>query len=514
VGDDETPLPFRPAEASNGEYLPRAATADERAIVGAALDRVADGANALRIDRRRLLQSAGGVAALLAAVNLAACSNGGERSQPGPTGTSTSTNPGLPPSTSTSTAPGGTFEVPDDIEDVAACAQALGGNEFIFDVHTHHVVPEGPWRRNAPRIADMIRGLVPSGCQESDRYECLNRAAYIHDMFVASDTSLALLSDVPNSGPEDAPMPFDEAVRTAEFAAALAAGGAPRVIVHNVIAPNFGFLPARLDDMTAKAETGHVAAFKVYTAWGPERRGFALDDPGIGLPVVEHARSLGVRIMCAHKGLPLLEFDRAHNGPRDLVATAAQYPDMDFVVYHGAFELQTTERAYDPAHAATGINSLVKALDDYGIPPNANVWAELGTTWRELMRAPTEAAHALGKLLTRVGENRVLWGTDGIWYGSPQPQIMAFRAFQIAPELQERHGYPALTDELKRKVFGLNAARLFGIDPAQQRCVIDAGALDAARASGAVPVSWTPRGPTTRREMLTWLRGSRTRWTP
>jgi predicted TIM-barrel fold metal-dependent hydrolase len=512
MGDGHGGLPFRPAESSNGEYLPREAMADERAVAKLALDRIDAAASATRLDRRRLLQSASGVAALLASVNLAACANGGERSQPSPTTPSTSTTSSTAPPTTT--APGGTFEVPDEVEDIEACSQALSGTEFIFDVHTHHVVPDGPWRQNAPRIADMIRGLVPSGCLEADRYECLNRAAYIHGMFVASDTSVALLSDVPNSGPDDAPMPFAEAVKTADFAAALANGGAPRMLVHNVIAPNFGLLGARLEDMTAQVETGKVAAFKVYTAWGPDRRGFALDDPAIGLPVVQHAHDLGVRIMCAHKGLPLLEFDRAQNGPRDLVATAAQFPDMDFVVYHGAFELQTTERAYDPAQAATGINSLVKALDDHGIPPNANVWAELGTTWRELMRAPTEAAHALGKLLSRVGQNRVMWGTDGIWYGSPQPQIMAFRAFQISPELQERHGYPALTDELKRKVLGLNAARLFGIDPEEQRCVIDAGALEAARTSGAVPVSWTPRGPTTRREVLTWLWDHREPWNP
>ena len=59
--------------------------------------------------------------------------------------------------------------------------------------------------------------------------------------------------------------------------------------------------------------------------------------------------------------------------------------------------------------------------------PNGNVWAELGTTWRELMRDPDQAAHTLGKLLAHVGEDRVLWGTDAIWYGSPQPQIMAMR---------------------------------------------------------------------------------------
>ena len=37
----------------------------------------------------------------------------------------------------------------------------------------------------------------------------------------------------------------------------------------------------------------------------------------------------------------------------------------------------------------------------------------------------------LGKLLVHVGEDNVLWGTDAVFYGSPQGQIQAFRAFQI-----------------------------------------------------------------------------------
>ena len=51
----------------------------------------------------------------------------------------------------------------------------------------------------------------------------------------------------------------------------------------------------------------------------------------------------------------------------------------------------------------------------------------------------------------------MLWGTDSIWYGSPQDQIDAFRAFQISAELREKYGYAELTPALKRKVFGLNA---------------------------------------------------------
>ncbi|MEO7560681.1 MAG: amidohydrolase family protein, partial [Nitrosospira sp.] len=96
---------------------------------------------------------------------------------------------------------------------------------------------------------------------------------------------------------------------------------------------------------------------------------------------------------------------------------------------------------------------------------NSNVYAELGSTWRYLMRDPEAAAHALGKLLKYCGENNVLWGTDSIWYGSPQDQIQAFRAFQIAPELRAKYGYPEITPQLRAKIFGLNAARIYSISP-------------------------------------------------
>ena len=219
-------------------------------------------------------------------------------------------------------------------------------------------------------------------------------------------------------------------------------------------------------------------------------------------------------MFCAHKGLHLEGLNQSFNHPRDLVAASVQFPDVQFVVFHSAFETQTIEGPYDPNRAASGTNSLLKALDDYHVPANANVWCELGTTWRTVMSRPTQAAHVLGKLLTRVGQDRVMWGTDAIWYGSPQPQIMAFRSFEITEEFQSRFGYPALTDELKRKVFGSNATALFGLEPDAAVCAVDPGKLAAARASytslhtsGEMPEPWLARAPLTRREVLTWLRG-------
>ncbi len=456
------------------------------------------------MDRRAFLHTAGGVAAALAVINLGACSGGrAARRKKAATAPTTSA-----------------FTVPEP-RDVEACEQALGSQgEFVFDVHTHHVMPDAPWRRTAPDTVQLVLGMLPPGCTAADKLECVNRAAYLHDLFLASDTSVALLSDVPLSGPDDAAVPFPDGVGTQTLAAELTHGGAPRVLVQNVIAPNFGDLAARLDEMTANAQTGKVASFKVYTAYGPNRRGWALDDPNLGLAVLQHAQDLGVKVFVAHKGLPLVRFDPAHNRPDDVVAVSRLFPGMQFVVFHAAWDSHRREGAYQPS-ATLGIDTLLRALDDHQVPPSSNVWVDLGTVWRVLLRDPAQAGHALGKLLKRVGEDRVLWGTDAIWYGSPQPQIMAFRAFQIGTDLQERFGYPALTDEVKRKIFGLNAAKLFGIDAAATRCALTSDPLTAAqpaaadlRSRGYLRSAWEPQGPTTRREVLRWLASPTTRWTP
>ena len=77
------------------------------------------------------------------------------------------------------------------------------------------------------------------------------------------------------------------------------------------------------------------------------------------------------------------------------------------------------------------------------------------------MSDPTQAAHVWGKGRSSTwASTTVVWGTDSIWYGSPQDQIQGVpHAFEISPQLQEQYGYPALTADLKRKVLGLNGTR-------------------------------------------------------
>ena len=100
-----------------------------------------------------------------------------------------------------------------------------------------------------------------------------------------------------------------------------------------------------------------------------------------------------------------------------------------------------------------------------------------------MITAPLLCGHVLGMLVRAFGEEHVLWGTDAIWWGSPQWQIEAFRRFQIPEPLRARLGYAPLTPEGKAKILGLNAARLYGIDPHVHRHGVPADFVSRLKAA-------------------------------
>ena len=80
-----------------------------------------------------------------------------------------------------------------------------------------------------------------------------------------------------------------------------------------------------------------------------------------------------------------------------------------------------------------------------------------------------------------MGEDRIVFGSDSVWYGSPQWQIEALWRFRIPEELRQRYDYPELTETARRKILGLNSARIYGI-----------ASTDAA-AYNAVPADYESR---------------------
>jgi uncharacterized protein len=270
-------------------------------------------------------------------------------------------------------------------------------------------------------------------------------------------------------------------------------------MLHGRVNPN---QPGDVEDMERLKGFG-VSAFKTYTQWGPSGTGFFMTDD-VGIAFVERARKLGVRNIAIHKGLPFGPRSYEHSTSRDIGPIAKRFPDVNFLIYHSGYVAGKDEGPYDPKRT-DGVDALVTSLLESGIKPNSNVYAELGSTWRFVsMRNPTSAAHLMGKLFKYVGQDNVLWGTDSIWYGSPQDQIQAFRTFQISEELQARHGYPKMTPELRRKVFGLNAAKPYRLNVADIRRYTEADAVSKDRANYAERPNphFATYGPKSRRQFL------------
>jgi predicted TIM-barrel fold metal-dependent hydrolase len=307
-----------------------------------------------------------------------------------------------------------------------------------------------------------------------------------------------VLSMVPSTA-ETEPVSIEAADATRQIVDELQ--GSKRLLLHGRVNPNQEGDLERMEELAAK---WGVSAWKTYTQFGPNGTGYYLSDD-VGLAFIEKARDLGVRVICVHKGLPLGRSSYAHSQCSDIGVVARQFPDVSFIVYHSGYVAGKPEGPF--ARAEDGVDTLITSLVDNDIEPNANVYAELGSTWRFLMREPDDAAHVLGKLLKHCGEDNVLWGTDSIWYGSPQDQIQAFRAFQIDPALREAHGYPELTPALKAKVFGLNATVPYGIsaDEVRRHSAGDRIAAGRANYRNDPQPHFRTYGPKTRRQFFELL---------
>jgi hypothetical protein len=476
--DPDLPLKFHPL--SNSEYAPLPRSPLIAETVRRTLRLAERNARRTGLDRRTFLRRATGTAATL--VTLAACND--EQRAATSSSPSTSSSRSSTSSSSTPVGTGGTFDLPPEStidDEVAGTVLAAREGDLVVDVQTHLLdLPMGTTTGFGARFPQAACG--------GDLSECFGSDAWLSLVLGAGDTTVAVLSAIPVVADPD---PLSAAVMERARRQAEVLGCLDRVLIQGHATPTTGSLDAALEAMSAAADAFDIAAWKAYTHEGPAWR---LDDD-VGTAFCDHVRSLGDTIICVHKGL-----GPPAASPADVGPAAARHPDLAFCVYHSGFEVTVTEGVYPGPVAgeqAGGVDRLIASTERAGIGPGANVYAELGSTWWNLIQRPDEAAHVLGKLLVAFGPDNILWGTDSIWYGSPQGQIDAFRAFQITPEFRDRYGYPELTADVKAKILGLNAARLYGIDPDLTRCQPAPDERAAMRADLDAS-GW--HGPTTRRE--------------
>jgi predicted TIM-barrel fold metal-dependent hydrolase len=544
--DPEVPYesPIWLGNRSNGEYF-HPQTPEEARMRAEILRRGDEEARRRGLDRREFLWSTGGMALALSVVNEFGCGSKNKNNNSG----------------------GGDAGpyVCNPSGDNDANAN-LTGAEFILDVQTH-CFDNGEWRtRNIVYPAYLNTFASCSDEPSSQQLDCLNQAHYAELFFIDSDTTMTVITawpaaqcyperDVLGNPAVACGLPLsNEAMRNLRDWINSKAMS-QRCINQFQVMPN-DRLERQITGMYAAVQdpSWKCGSWKAYPAWTSDTypaadgsaQGYYMSDP-IGRAFIDAGIKLGVPNFAIHKGLPIPGFDVKHNEPTDIGPIAKDYPNANFVIYHSGINARTgggvlgaimrtpTENVpYDnsvPEPMLTGVNVLIRSLIDNGIiddpdvtgKPNTrphNVYAEMGSAWSQVMMNATSAQHYMGKLLKYLGPNNIVWGTDCILGGSPQGQIMAFRGFSFTQQFQDMYGYPQITDDMKRKIFGLNAAKLYNIDPNAARCKVDRSSfammkrqLDEGIGGGRWGAK-TPLGPRTIEEFVAHARQQKAKGLP
>jgi len=423
------------------------------------------------------------------------------------------------------------------------------------------------------------------GAGEIDPMENLSRFHYFKELFLDSATTMTVLSCVPTSPDTNNPLPLAEAALTVHTANDIAKS--QRSIMHAFVMPNRGSAgmtqqqllhptgiqgprPLYFDDemqlMWARAEAYHdiLGGWKTYCAWGdvPYASGWWLDSD-YGMEFLKNVRAVSDKypdippVIATHKGFSLPGFDQRGASPRDVGPAAKGNPGVRFMIYHSGYDIFNyngvpvggkPEQPYagdaNVDSSNRTVDSFIKSLRENNydatkfIEPGKshgnvpNVWAELGSVWRDQMGNPDGAANLLGKLIQYVGPKRIAWGTDSLWYGSPHPTIVALRKLQFSDKAKELYNLPYGLDgdvedptkpapdpsrTIRNGILGRNAAEAYNIDADAAHNAIACAKVNSLRKEDYVKnigdghieevplASNTVLGPRTRRGVLKGL---------
>jgi predicted TIM-barrel fold metal-dependent hydrolase len=543
--DPELPVepPVWLGNRSNGEFY-RQQTPREAAMREEIFRRADNEAGRHGMDRRSFLASTMGMAVTMTVINEMGCNSSSSTAPAMPQ----PNEAGSPPCEGALPMPGPTD--PYVVPPKATCAESdfltPPDGDFIFDVQTH-CFDQGEWRtRNIvyPTFLNLLAGRASWCPGVKSPLDCYDPNFYGELMFVDSDTTMTVITSWP------AASCFPE--RTLLSNSALACGlplsnvgmrnlrdwinkqaMSQRCINQVQVMPN-DFIEHQIEGMyAAMADPAwRCGSWKAYPAWTSDTypsdagmaQGYFLTDP-VGRKFIEAGLKLGVPNFAIHKGLPIPGFDVVHNEPTDIGPIAIDYPDANFVIYHSAINAGTggsVTSAFAPTPTESvpysskdakplGVNMLIRSLITSGVirdpdrpedagtlPARLNVFAEMGSAWSQVMTDTNASQHYIGKLLKYLGPNNIVWGTDCILSGSPQQQIELFRKFTITAEYQEKYGYPAITDAIKKRIFGLNAAGIYHVDPTLARCKASQSTFSMMRREldeGIGARRWTAKPP-------------------
>ena len=353
-------------------------------------------------------------------------------------------------------------------------AEALKG-QFIFDDQTHFIRDDFQHEELLGLGQYAGQNWNPELTQDEQTnlyyYKFEN---YVRQIFLNSDTSVAVLSGAPFDDPSWWILPNEQIAEAVTMVNTTA--GSTRMLGHAVVTPG---QPGWMDEVDQALAERPPASWKLYTIGDPlsakTKYPFWLDDEKLMYPFYEKIDKAGIRTMCIHKGLMPADYEQSWAGvwqyqtPRDLLKAAKDWPQLNFVIYHGCLR----PFLEDPTAVLEEFESTgeIKWASDLARVPEStgtsNVYAEMGTSFAMSSVNPRFSAALLGTWIKGLGASNVVWGSDSVWYGSPQWQIEAFRRLEIPEDMQKKHGFAPLgaaDGAVKAQIFGHNSGRVYNLD--------------------------------------------------
>jgi uncharacterized protein len=370
-------------------------------------------------------------------------------------------------------------------EMAAERAGKLSG-QFIMDMHTHFL-------HDKTRLVNFARsreavgkaGWNPALVGKQQTLEDLKFANYVKEVFLDSDTKVALVSGSASFEPIDWFLTNEEK-RDARAKINGMAGGTQRALSHLIFTPG---VPGALEKFERELVELKPDSIKGYTIGDNTNKPMAkwpwrLDDEKVVYPYYEKAMKAGIKNVCVHKGLFPPSTERqypnllGYANVSDVAKAAKDWPQLNFVIYHSAYRFAAGGNP-DDAWAQIQRTGRVDWVSDLAEIPALhgvkNVYGDLGQIFAQsTMANPNLAAFMMGTLVKGLGVDRVVWGTDAIWTGSPQWQIEALRRLEIPEAMQKQYGFAPLgaaDGEIKNTIFGGNNARLYNFNQGQRVAV-------------------------------------------
>jgi uncharacterized protein len=350
-------------------------------------------------------------------------------------------------------------------------------DQFIMDMHTHFL-------RDDTRLTAFVNMRAAVGkagwnkelAGKEQTIEDLKFANYKKEIFLDSDTKIALISSAPSDIEQDWFLTNEQMAAARDKVNKEA--GSRRLFSHVIFTPGQpGWLEKLQAGLELKPESCKGYTIGDNTHKELSRYPWRLDDEKVTYKGYELMVKAGIKNVCVHKGLfaPGVEKQfpnlRGFADVADVGQAAKDWPNLNFIIYHSAYR----HVGGDPAVALAEFNrtgriawtsDLADIPQQYGV---SNVYGDVGQLFAmTLVSEPNVCAALMGTLIKGLGADHICWGTDSLWTGSPQWQIEGLRRLEIPEDMQKKYGYAPLgpaDGPVKTAIFGGNNARLYNIEP-------------------------------------------------